>query len=155
MRPAATRRHYLMVRPTYFDVVYSINPWMDPAKPTDTGRAIAQWEWLRDLYRDLGHQVDQLDPLPGMPDMVFAANGATVVNGTALVARFRHPQRRGESAAYLDWFAGHGYQRVRQSVEINEGQGDYQAAGTRLLAGTGFRTGPRSHAESREYFGVP
>jgi N-dimethylarginine dimethylaminohydrolase len=144
-----------MVRPTYFDVVYSINPWMDPAKPTDTGRAIAQWEWLRDLYRDLGHQVDQLDPLPGMTDMVFAANGATVVNGTVLVARFRYRQRRRESAAYLDWFAGHGYQRVRQAQEINEGQGDYQAAGSRLLAGTGFRTSPRSHAESQEYFGVP
>ncbi|MFC3452848.1 dimethylarginine dimethylaminohydrolase family protein [Amycolatopsis speibonae] len=82
-------RHYLMVRPAYFDVEYSINPWMDPGKPTDTRLAITQWEWLRDLYVELGHRVDLLDPVPGLPDMVYAANGATVVNGRALVARFR------------------------------------------------------------------
>jgi N-dimethylarginine dimethylaminohydrolase len=151
----ATQRHYLMVRPSYFDVEYSINPWMDPKKPTFTERAIAQWEWLRDLYRDLGHQVDELDPVPGMPDMVFAANGATVVNGRVLVARFRYSQRRGESAAYLSWFTARGYQPVGQSREINEGQGDYQCDGSRVLAGTGFRTSLASHAESRAFFGVP
>jgi N-dimethylarginine dimethylaminohydrolase len=155
VRRAATQRHYLMVRPTYFDVKYSINPWMDPQKPTFTERAVAQWEWLRDLYIELGHRVEYLDPLPGMPDMVFAANGATVANGQVLVARFRYPQRRGESAAYLDWFLAHGYRRIRQARQINEGEGDYLAAGSRMLAGSGFRTTIRSHIESREYFGVP
>jgi len=155
MRRAATRRHYLMVRPTYFDVEYSINPWMDPQKPTDTGLAVAQWEWLRDLYRDLGHRVDQLDPVPGLPDMVFAANGATVLDGRVLVARFRHTQRCAESEAYLRWFRGHGYGEVRQAQWVNEGEGDYLVAGARVLAGTGFRTNTRSHVESQEYFGVP
>jgi N-dimethylarginine dimethylaminohydrolase len=144
-----------MVRPTYFDVEYSINPWMDPGKPTFTEHAIAQWERLRDLYLELGHRVDQVNPVPGMPDMVFAANGATVVNGRVLVARFRYPQRRDEPTAYLDWFAAHGYQCVRQSQSVNEGQGDYQADGSRVLAGTGFRTSLASHAESQEYFSVP
>jgi N-dimethylarginine dimethylaminohydrolase len=143
-----------MVRPTYFDVEYSINPWMNPKKPTSTERAIAQWEWLRDLYVELGHRVEQLNPVPGLPDMVFAANGATVVNGQVLVARFRHPQRRRESRAYLDWFGARGYQ-VRQGQQINEGQGDYLAAGSRILAGSGFRSTVGSHLESQEYFGVP
>jgi N-dimethylarginine dimethylaminohydrolase len=152
---AATQRHYLMVRPTHFAVEYSINPWMDPGKPVYPDRAIAQWEWLRDLYLELGHRVECLDPVPGLPDMVFAANGATVINGDVLVARFRYRERRGESAAYLDWFTARGHGRVRQAVEINEGQGDYRAAGTRLLAGTGLRSSVRSTAEAREYFGVP
>jgi N-dimethylarginine dimethylaminohydrolase len=152
---AATQRHYLMARPTYFDVQYSINPWMDPDKPVSPERAIAQWEWLRDLYLELGHRVSELDPVPGMPDMVFTANGATVVNGDVLVARFRHPERRGESAAYLDWFRARGYPRVRQAREINEGQGDYRAAGPRILAGTGFRSSEQSTTEAQEYFGVP
>jgi N-dimethylarginine dimethylaminohydrolase len=155
VRRAATQRHYLMVRPTYFDVEYSINPWMDLGKPIYPERAIAQWEWLRDLYLDLGHRVDYLDPVPGLPDLVFSANGATVVNGDVLVARFRHPERRGESAAYLDWFMAHGYGRVQQAREINEGQGDYRAAGPRILAGTGLRSSVRSTAEASEYFGVP
>lgn len=148
-------RHYLMVRPAYFDVEYSINPWMDPAKPTDTELATAQWEWLRDLFLDLGHRVELLDPVPGLPDMVYAANGATVVNGRALVARFRHRQRRPESAAYTEWFARHGYHDVRQASWLNEGEGDFLVAGARILAGTGFRTDPRAHEEAAGFFGLP
>jgi len=152
----ATPRHYLMVRPTYFDVEYSINPWMDPGKPTSTELAIAQWGWLHDLYADLGHRVELLDPRPGLPDMVFAANGATVLDGRVLVARFRYTQRTAEAAAYLDWFAARGgYAEVRQAQWVNEGEGDYLVAGGRLLAGTGFRTNPRAHDESAAYFGVP
>lgn len=155
MRRAATQRHYLMVRPTYFVIEYSINPWMDPKKPTFTELAVAQWEWLRDLYVDLGHRVDQLEPRAGLPDMVFAANGATVVNGRVLVARFRHRQRCPESDAYLNWFREHGYRDVRQARWINEGEGDYLVAGSRLLAGSGFRTNAEAHTESQEFFGVP
>ncbi len=148
-------RHYLMVRPRYFDVEYSINPWMDPGKPTDTELAIAQWEWLRDLHLDLGHRVDLLDPVPGLPDMVYAANGATVVAGRALIARFRHRFRRGESAAYAKWFADHGYDGVRQARWPNEGEGDFLLAGSRILAGTGFRTDRRAHEEAAAFFGLP
>ncbi|TDD69347.1 dimethylargininase [Actinomadura rubrisoli] len=155
MERAATRRHYLMVRPTYFDVVYSINPWMNPEKPTFTGLAVAQWEGLRDLFTGLGHRVDLLDPRPGLPDMVFAANGATVVDGRVLVARFRDSQRTAEAEAYLEWFPAHGYTDVRQARWTNEGEGDYLVAGSRILAGTGFRTTLRAHRESQEYFGVP
>jgi N-dimethylarginine dimethylaminohydrolase len=155
VRRAATPRHYLMVRPTYFDVEYAINPWMDPRKPTFTELAVAQWEWLRDLYVELGHRVELLAPVPGLPDMVFAANGAIMVHGQVLVARFRHTQRCAESAAYLDWFRARGYSRVRQAQWINEGEGDYLVAGRHVLAGSGFRTNSEAHVEAEEYFGVP
>ncbi|GAB3730417.1 arginine deiminase-related protein [Amycolatopsis oliviviridis] len=148
-------RHYLMVRPAHFDVEYSINPWMDPGKPTDTRLAITQWEGLRELYLGLGHRVDLLDPAPGLPDMVYAANGATVVNGRALVARFHHRHRRPESAAYLKWFTEHGYRDVRQARWANEGEGDFLVTGSRILAGSGFRTDRRAHDEAAEFFGVP
>ena len=71
--------------------------------------ATAQWRWLRDIYASLGHAVHAIDPEPGLPDMVFAANGAAVIGGKVLGARFRHPQRRPESAAYLSWFRRCGY----------------------------------------------
>ena len=150
----AVPRRYLMARPTYFDVEYSINPWMDPHKPTNPELALAQWEWLRDLHRDLGHQVQELEARPGLPDMVFTANGATVVDGRVLVARFRHAQRSAESAAYLDWFRVRGWE-VRQARWINEGEGDYLLAGGRLLAGSGFRTHAAAHDEAAGFFGVP
>jgi N-dimethylarginine dimethylaminohydrolase/methylmalonyl-CoA mutase cobalamin-binding subunit len=151
---AATKRRYLMCRPTYFDVVYSINPWMDPSKPVDPRLALLQWQRIHDVFVDLGHAVELISPLPGLPDMVFAANGATVVDGRALVARFRYDERAAESAAYLDWFAMRGYES-RQAMWTNEGEGDFLMANGWLLAGNGFRTERGAHAESEEFFGHP
>ncbi|MFD1146681.1 dimethylargininase [Saccharothrix hoggarensis] len=151
-RRVARPRRYLMCRPEHFDVTYSINPWMRPEKPTDTGIAVLQWERLRNLYLGLGHQVELIDPIPGLPDMVFAANGATVVDGRVLSARFRHEQRVPEGPAYLKWFADRGY-TTRDAEFVNEGEGDYLVVGSRVLAGTGFRTDRRSHAEAAEFFG--
>ncbi len=159
MSPDITRtarpRHYLMCRPTHFTVDYSINPWMDPTKPTDTDNAIAQWEQLHALFLELGHTVEVIEPVPGLPDMVFAANGATVVDGRALVARFRHQQRQDEAPAYVEWFRSRGYQVVHQAEFTNEGEGDYLVVGERILAGTGFRTDRRAHAEAERVLGRP
>lgn len=151
----ATPRHYLMCRPTYFDVVYSINPWMDPGKPVDTALAVAQWEQLRQVYVELGHTVDLIDPVEGLPDMVFAANGATVVDGRALVAKFRDAERVAEAPAYRDWLHANGFPEPKTAELVNEGEGDYLLVGDLLLAGTGFRSDPRSHAEAQEFFGRP
>ena len=144
-----------MCKPSYFDVTYSINPWMNPDKPTSGDIALAQWKRLHDLLVDLGHTVELIEPSPDLPDMTFAANGATVVDGKVLITRFRHRQRADEAGAYLDWFRRHGYREVRQAAYISEGEGDFLLAGESILAGTGFRTVPQAHDEVREYFGRP
>ncbi|MER5862947.1 dimethylargininase [Kitasatospora sp. NPDC002040] len=148
-------RHFLMCRPDHFDVTYSINPWMEPEKPTSNELAIAQWEQLHTLLVSLGHHVQTIDPAPGLPDMVFAANGATVVDDKALVARFRHPERDGESQHYVDWFRAQGFTEVRQAEWDNEGEGDYLTTRQGILAGNGFRSDPRSQAEAEALFGRP
>ncbi|WP_336727541.1 dimethylargininase [Cellulosimicrobium cellulans] len=151
MRPGQPR-HYLMCRPTYFTVSYEINPWMDRRTPVDTPLAVAQWERLRDTYRDLGHTVETIDPVPGLPDMVYAANGATVVDGLVYSARFTHPERGPEGPAYLKWFADHGYV-THLAEHVNEGEGDLLVAGDVVLAGTGFRTDRAAHAEAATLWG--
>ena len=148
-------RQYLMCPPEHFEVSYSINPWMDPGKPVDPGLAMAQWERLRETYLALGHQVHLIEPLPGLPDMVFAANGASVIGDRALVARYRYPQRAAEAPAYRDWLVAHGFEVTAEPRYVNEGQGDYLADGERLLAGTGFRTDRLSHDEAQELYGLP
>ncbi|WP_432977908.1 dimethylargininase [Dactylosporangium sp. CA-233914] len=145
---------YLMCRPTYFAVDYAINPWMDPTAPVDTARAVAQWTTLYELYRSLGHTVELIEPIPGLPDMVFAANGATVVDGRVYGAQFRHPERADEGPAYLEWFARNGFE-VHAAKNVNEGEGDLLLAGDWLLAGTGLRTEHAAHAEAQELFGRP
>ncbi|MFG3497202.1 dimethylargininase [Streptomyces sp. NPDC047928] len=154
-RRVQRRRRYLMCRPGHFEVTYAINPWMDPSKPVDTDLAVAQWERLRSLYGELGHEVELIDPVPGLPDMVYAANGATVVDGRVLGARFRNAERVPEGPAYLEWFRAHGFTELHDPRHINEGEGDFLVTGTYVLAGRGFRSSPEGHAEAQEFFGRP
>ncbi|MFC4957167.1 dimethylargininase [Streptomyces mauvecolor] len=151
----ARPRRYLMCPPAHFKVTYSINPWMDPEKPVDLPLALAQWEDLRDRYRSLGHTVELLDPRPELPDMVFAANGATVIDNRVLGARFAHPERAAEAEVHLDWFRAHGFTTVHEPSHINEGEGDFAVTDSYLLAGRGFRSSPLSHDEAQEFFGRP
>ncbi|MGW2270717.1 dimethylargininase [Streptomyces yangpuensis] len=154
MTRTARPHRFLMCRPTHFEVSYAINPWMDPAKPVDTDLAVAQWERLYELYLDLGHRVDLIDPLPGLPDMVYAANGATVVDGKVLGARFRNAERAAEGPAYLEWFRAGGF-TTHDPVHVNEGEGDLLLTGRHLLAGRGFRSVSAGHAEAQEFLGRP
>ena len=147
-----TGRSVLMCRPEHFTVVYRINPWMNPAEPTDTNRAVEQWQVLYDTYVGLGFDVQLIDPVPGLPDMVYAANGGFVLDGIAYGARFTHPERAPEGPAYMDWFRGAGFD-VRVPDEINEGEGDFLLVGETILAGTGFRSDSLSHQELGRIFG--
>jgi N-dimethylarginine dimethylaminohydrolase len=144
-----------MCPPAYFDVSYSINPWMDVTKPVDAALAYGQWEQMRDLYRELGHRVSELTPVEGLPDMLFTANGAMVIDGRVLLARFRYAERAPETGAHRDWFGANGFSQVRTAAWVHEGEGDCLLAGDRVLCGTGFRTSRQAHAEVQEVFGRP
>ena len=154
-RECSHRRTYLMCPPEHFTVEYAINPWMDPDKPVDVELAQAQWQRLRAAYQGLGHTVHAITPEPGLPDMVFAANGATVIDGKVLSARFRYAERQPESEAYLEWFRRSGYAQIRDSRFTNEGEGDIVFAGRAILAGYGFRTDEAVRAELAELYGLP
>lgn len=135
-----------MTPPAFFAVEYAINPWMDTDTPVDVALAHAQWEALRATYLRLGHRVELVEPVRGLPDMVYAANGGLVARGVAIVANFRFAQRAGESRAYADWMSSLGY-RPLSTRYVNEGQGDLLLVGETVLAGYGFRTDRRAHAE--------
>jgi N-dimethylarginine dimethylaminohydrolase len=144
-----------MCSPEHFAVTYAINPWMEPEKPTDAARAMRQWARLRQVYLDLGHDVRTIEPVAGLPDMVFAANGAIVIGGKVLGARFRYPQRAAEADAYMDWFRDSGYAEVRTPQHVNEGEGDILFTGSALLAGYGFRSDQAAAGELTDAFGLP
>ncbi|MDQ3825474.1 MAG: arginine deiminase-related protein [Actinomycetota bacterium] len=144
-----------MCPPRYFAVSYAINPWMDPSRPVDAARAMTQWTALADTYRALGHTVEVIDPEPGLPDMVFAANAGTVIDGAVLGARFRNAERAAEAEHYRRWFATHGTPDLVMPSAVNEGAGDLRWTGSLLLAGTGFRTEPAAHREAQEVLGIP
>jgi N-dimethylarginine dimethylaminohydrolase len=148
----ATKRTVLMCRPEHFTVAYRINPWMHPEDPTDTSLAVRQWDELYRTYLGLGYEVELIDPIPGLPDMVYAANGGFVLDNIAYGASFTYPQRQPEGPAYMDWFREHGFD-VREPAEVNEGEGDFLLVGDVILAGTGFRSAGGSHDEVQRIFG--
>jgi N-dimethylarginine dimethylaminohydrolase len=154
-RRQATPRRYLMCPPEHFTVAYAINPWMRPDQPTNPAVAMRQWAQLRDVYVELGHDVRTIEPVPGLPDMVYAANGAAVVGGRVLGARFRYPQRAQEAEAYLDWFRQSGYEDLWEPEYVNEGEGDILCTGKTLLAGYGFRTDKAAAGEISRVLGLP
>jgi N-dimethylarginine dimethylaminohydrolase len=149
-----SKRSILMCRPEYFTVSYRINPWMHPEVPTDTTLAVKQWEVLYQTYLDLGFDVQLVDPIEGLPDMVYAANGGFVLDNVAYGASFTYPERQPEGPAYMDWFGANGYE-VRMPQNINEGEGDFLLVGDVILAGTGFRSASNSHEEIAKIFGRP
>jgi len=149
-------RSYLMCSPEHFTVSYAFNAWMDTSVPVDTELAVKQWERLRETLVGLGHQVHVLDPVPGLPDQVYAANGAFSVDGTVYGARFRYPQRSFEATLHRDFYAAAGWHYVAAS-HVNEGEGDfvYLPGPGLILAGYGYRTEPAAHAEAQEVLGRP
>ena len=153
MPRVARSRRYVMVAPTYFAVDYQINPWMNPTEPADAAVAVRQWQRLRDLYRRLGHHVDEVEPAAGLPDMVYVANAGMIIGDTAIVTRFRHHQREPETTLYTAWMARSGLRPVTTRY-IQEGQGDLLLASGMILAGTGFRTDVRAHAEIADLTGL-
>lgn len=147
------QRRYLMCRPEHFTVRYSINPWMHPDRPTDTNRALAQWTVLYNTYLQLGHEVELIDPLWGLPDMVYTANGGFIIDGIAYGVNFRVEERQGEARPFMDWFGNNGFDVV-QPRTVNEGEGDFLLVGDTILAGTGFRSTNESHQELVDVFGL-
>ncbi|MFR9774554.1 dimethylargininase [Micromonospora sp. MS34] len=152
------KRTYLMCSPEHFAVEYAINPWMDVTAPVDAELAVKQWDRLRETLVGLGHEVHLLTPERGLPDMVFAANGAFVVDGTVYGAQFKHEQRAAEAAAHRAFYEEHGWRFIAPS-DTNEGEGDFvylpDAHGGLILAGHGFRTELAAHAEAQEALGRP
>jgi len=152
------RARILMCAPEHFAVSYAINPWMDPAGWARDGGALAaaawrEWTALHRALSDLGAIVELMAPVRGLPDLVFTANSAVVLDGIALLARFRHAERRREEPqveAAFRKLAGRGLidavRRLPDGIAL-EGAGDCVFDASRGLFWMGF--GPRSDAAAR------
>jgi N-dimethylarginine dimethylaminohydrolase len=167
MKPAEPKARLLMGHPRHFAVSYRINPWMDPQGWVREERALAaaaadEWAALRDRLQRLGARIEEVSGVPGLPDLVFTANSAVVLDGTALLARFRHPERQAEephfAAAFRRLQVRGLIDRVRSLPEgvLLEGAGDCVWDPARRLFWMGY--GQRSDAAARhaveDTFGV-
>jgi len=95
---------FLMIDAGHYGVHYQINPWMQPnAWSTDPAARMLALKASEDLYAALlaaGATVERNPGVAGLPDLVFPANAAIVLDGKVLLARFRYPERQGEEAVF-------------------------------------------------------
>ncbi len=111
-----SQSRFLMCPPRHFAVTYSINPWMDPrawaqaeAQCGADGGALndvaqRQWDGLRRALLAAGAAIEILPAEPGLPDLVFTANAAVVLDSNVVLARFVHDERRREEPVFAKAF---------------------------------------------------
>jgi N-dimethylarginine dimethylaminohydrolase len=144
----------LMCPPDHYGIEYEINPWMDRSQGADRQEAIHQWQVLRRLLERAGATIECLDPVAGMPDLVFTANAAMIVGSVAIPSRFRHAQRQVEESHAQAWLANHGFElRSLKPDTYFEGAGDALFCGDTLLAGYRIRTAIGGHQQVGDLLG--
>jgi N-dimethylarginine dimethylaminohydrolase len=159
--------HFLMCPPNHFAVSYSINPWMDPDRWTAeaavlTETAARQWHGL---YRELlgsGADIELVRAMPDLPDLVFTANGAVILDRKVLLARFRHPERRPEEAVFARAAHELKCQGAIDTIEelpaglVLEGAGDciWDPNRNQFWLGFGQRSDASARAVVAGFFGV-
>lgn len=145
----------LMCKPTYFDVFYEINAWMDTSDQLDKSLAMEQWDNLYQTYLSLGYEIELIEPVEGLPDMVFTANGGLVYKDKTVLPTFKHPERQPETPVFKKWFEN--YSPNSQLLTPNsyfEGEGDALFVGDKLYGGYGFRSNKEEYEQIGNFLGV-
>lgn len=142
-----------MCPPKFFGIEYEINSWMHTENEVNHETATKQWNDLYYIYtKELGWNVNLIDPIKGLPDMVFATDCCLIKDEKILLSNFRYPERQEETVYYEKWLHNNGFKNTKKSEYIFEGGGDNLVCGDKILAGHGFRTDPRVADEMRDYF---
>ncbi len=145
----------LMCPPDYYGIEYEINPWMNLQAGTEPAVARQQWQGLRQALTNLGVIIETINPVPGLPDLVFTANAGLVYQNLILLSRFRFGVRRKEEPYNLKWFQAHGFEvELLPEGLFFEGAGDSLFCGETLFAGYRFRSDARSHLWIGDRLGV-
>jgi N-dimethylarginine dimethylaminohydrolase len=156
IREMASVPRILMCPPDFFGIEYEINPWMKVEVGSNPDRAARQWRLLRETLLELGVTVELIEPVPGLPDLVFTANAGLTYENLFLVSRFRFGVRQGEAVYFEQWARGRGLEVETLPEGYNfEGAGDALFCGDTLFAGYRFRSDVRSHQWIGERLGLP
>ena len=147
--------HFLMCPPVFYGIHYEINPWMNTARQADHELAVFQWQALCGHIEHAGARVSLLEPVEGLPDLVFTANAAMIYRDRSLLSRFKHPQRQGEEPYNRAWLAENGFEVVEVPRNFSfEGAGDALFCGDTLYAGYRMRSDAAGHQEIGRMLGV-
>jgi N-dimethylarginine dimethylaminohydrolase len=159
MMTIQAKARLLMCPPDHFGVRYAVNPWMDPPSWARNDQALAaashhEWRTLRDTLLTLGASIELVSAAPAVPDLVFTANAAVVLDRKALLARFRYPERQKEEVHFKTTFRALQRRGLIDCINklprhvVLEGAGDCVWDVRRNLSWMGY--GPRSDAGAKD-----
>jgi N-dimethylarginine dimethylaminohydrolase len=160
-------KRVLLCPPTFFDVVDQKNPYMLASSPVDRENACRQWEALCSALEQAGCKIETISPVPGLEDMVFAANQVFVgfrdnVGKFIVPSRMVHASRQREVAFYVDWYRQRGFKVIEVDLGADhlEGHGDllWHPDWSRVYAGYGFRStqaGVEKFRNAMSNLGIP
>jgi N-dimethylarginine dimethylaminohydrolase len=96
-----------------------------------------------------------LEPVTGLPDLVFTANAAMIFGKQAILSHFKHPQRQGEEPHNRRWLEEHGFEVLSPPADFSfEGAGDALFCGDTLYAGYRMRSDAAGHQAIGRMLGV-
>lgn len=131
----------LLCPPAYYDIEYEINPWMHIKNKVNKNIVFDEYKELKNAYKSLGAEVLEIDPVDGLPDMVYSANLGFPLGSNFVVSNFRYPQRRKESDFARKFFEKLGFKIISLPKEIYfEGQGDLLTINGKYFMGWGKRS---------------
>lgn len=144
-----------MCPPDHYGIEYEINAWMSRQRQAVHANAVEQWRGLRQALVEAGAEVLELDPVPGLPDLVFTANAALIYRSKAVLAQFRHDVRQRETPYDQAWLEAHGFAvELPPDESCFEGAGDALFCGDTLFAGYRLRSDARGHQQIGARLGV-
>ena len=137
----------LMCPPDFFGIEYEINPWMRISNQSNANRASTQWQVLTQILQSpVGAKLEFLEPIRGLPDLVFTAKAGVIHGGKAVPSRFCHPERRREEQHFIQWFTKKGY----EVIPLDEGM-FFEGAGDLLGFQDFWIGGYRQRSDIRAY----
>ncbi|WP_161998081.1 dimethylarginine dimethylaminohydrolase family protein [Silvanigrella paludirubra] len=160
----------MMVNPAYFNIDTPINAHMLQADGSphllDKNKAMEQWQELKKTYEHIGLNVFVVDPVKGLPDMVFCANQSfpyldAIGNYNAVLSNMFNDTRNEEVPFINSFLNAHGYTTHRIASRTMgyffESMGDaLWLPGHRfILGGYGFRTDKRIYNFLSEITNAP
>lgn len=162
--PVPTR--VLMVKPTYFDVEYVINPHMKgQIGDVDKMQALNEWEHLVDGFEELAMDVQIMEGKKGLPDLVFCANQSLPFcdmegNKKIVMGNMKTAQRRPEVKAIEKWFQNSDYEVLcldKNKELFFEGMGDaiWHFKRQLLWGGFGFRSSMKVYEQISDQLNTP
>lgn len=130
----------VMSSPDYFEIAYSINPWMNPNNKIHPEHAMREWQTLKRSYLDLGLEVLTIPPVKGLPDLVFTTDHGVMIDDTFFASRFRYPERQREQKYSLTFYKELGVTIKELPSDCYLEGGDVLVEGDRIFVGHGYRT---------------